>query len=165
MLPPRNAAFVSQQYFFLTFSNNPKKYQKKNKKNKSRKNKHKLLETSLAGAAAAFCFCYVAAGVASGRSSSSSASPFPAPSATRRRLVPFNILARHIAAAATAAAAVHRGRRSDVATFHAAMLPRFTLPSCHIGCVKLIGNGDWAAAQAATSWSGQKGAGQGRAGG
>lgn len=25
------------------------------------------------------------------------------------------------------------------------MLPRCTLPCCHIGCVKLIGNGDWAA--------------------
>lgn len=155
MLPPWNAAPQHQlrlhrQYFFPDIYRQPKKKKntkkKKNKKNKSRKKKQKYISCLRQ---ARLGQQRVVAGVASGRSSSSSSSPsspFPAAAATRRRLVPFNILARHIAAAAATVA--HRSWRCDVATFHAAMLPRCTLPSCHMGCVKLIRNGDWPAVEA-----------------
>lgn len=64
----------------------------------------------------------VIAGVASGRSSPSS--PFPAPSATRRRLVPFNILARHGSGGGASKPAAMLPC-CHVATLHVAMLPHW----------------------------------------
>lgn len=66
----------------------------------------------------------VIAGVASGRSSPSS--PFPAPSATRRRLVPFNILARH------------GSDSGGGASKPAAMLPCCHVARCHVATLAAL---------------------------